>query len=108
MIHRLREEGLSISAIARRVGLDRKTARKYLKHGLKVPRYGPRAPRIAQRTTSKPRSAIIVQTAAIRPTPAPTVIAAARPALNDVWVATSIAGPELATATFRKTSNIAS
>ena len=45
MIHQLREEGLSISAIARRVGLDRKTVRKYLKHGLNAPRYGPRAPR---------------------------------------------------------------
>ena len=45
MIHQLREEGLSISAIARRAGLDRKTVRKYLKHGLTAPRYGPRAPR---------------------------------------------------------------
>ena len=46
MIHQLREEGLSISAIARRAGLDRKTVRKYLKHGLNAPRYGPRAPRV--------------------------------------------------------------
>ena len=45
MIHQLREEGLSISAIARRAGLDRKTVRKHLKAGLKGPSYGPRAPR---------------------------------------------------------------
>ena len=36
MIHQLREEGLSISAIARRVGLDR----KYLKAGLTGRRMG--------------------------------------------------------------------
>ncbi len=45
MIHQLREEGLSISAIARRVGMDRKTVRKYLQVGLQAPSYGPRAPR---------------------------------------------------------------
>lgn len=44
MIHQLREEGLSISAIARRVGLGCKTVRKHLKAGLKAPSYGPRAP----------------------------------------------------------------
>ena len=45
MIYQLREEGLSIAAIARRVGMDRKTVRKYLKAGLAAPSYGPRAPR---------------------------------------------------------------
>ena len=43
--HELRHQGLSISAIARRTGLDRKTVRKYLAQGLQGPRYGPRAPR---------------------------------------------------------------
>jgi transposase len=45
MIHQLRREGLSIRAIARRAGLDRKTVRKYLALGLDAPRYGPRSPR---------------------------------------------------------------
>ena len=45
VIHELRHQGLSISAIARHTGLDRKTVRKYLKQGLQAPRYGPRAPR---------------------------------------------------------------
>lgn len=45
VIHELHQEGLSISAIAQRTGLDRKTVRKYLKRGLKTPRYGPRTPR---------------------------------------------------------------
>ena len=36
---------LSISAIARRTDLDRKTVRKYLKRGLTAPSYGPRSPR---------------------------------------------------------------
>lgn len=43
LIHDLRRQGLSISAIARKVGSDRKTVRKYLQQGLDVPVYGPRA-----------------------------------------------------------------
>jgi transposase len=45
VIHQLREQGESITEIARRTGLDRKTVRKYLNQGLERPRYGPRAPR---------------------------------------------------------------
>ncbi len=45
MIHDLKEQGLSIKAIAQRTGMDRKTVRKYLKQGLSVPTYGPREPR---------------------------------------------------------------
>lgn len=45
MILDLHRQGLSIGAIARRAGLDRKTVRKYLARGLEPPCYGPRAPR---------------------------------------------------------------
>ena len=41
----LQRQGLSVSAIARRVGLDRKTVRRYLERGLEPPTYGPRPPR---------------------------------------------------------------
>ncbi|APX18080.1 integrase (plasmid) [Phaeobacter inhibens] len=42
LIHDLRRQGLSISAIARKVGSDRKTVRKYLEQGLQAPSYSPR------------------------------------------------------------------
>ena len=45
VIHELRHQWLSISAIARHTGLTRTTARKYLDQGLQAPRYGPRVPR---------------------------------------------------------------
>ena len=45
VIHQLREQGESITTIAKRTGLDRKTVRKYLRRGLERPKYGPRAPR---------------------------------------------------------------
>lgn len=45
LIHDLKKQGLSISAIARKVGCDRKTVRKHLERGLEAPTYGPRAPR---------------------------------------------------------------
>lgn len=45
MINDLHKQGLSISAIARKVSCDRKTVRKYLETGLEAPVYGPRQPR---------------------------------------------------------------
>jgi len=48
MILDLHRQGLSVSAIARRSGLDRKTVRKYIESGLEPPAYGPRQPRPAK------------------------------------------------------------
>ncbi|RUQ75224.1 IS21 family transposase [Azospirillum doebereinerae] len=45
MILDLAREGLTVSAIARRTGLDRKTIRKYIVQGLEPPAYTPRPPR---------------------------------------------------------------
>lgn len=45
LIHDLKKQGLSISAIARKVGCDRKTVRTHLARGLEAPVYGPRQPR---------------------------------------------------------------
>jgi transposase len=45
MILDLHRQGLSISAIARESGFDRKTVRRYIERGLEPPRYGPRKPR---------------------------------------------------------------
>jgi transposase len=41
----LHKQGLNVSAIAARLGMDRKTVRKYIAAGVEVPRYGPRSPR---------------------------------------------------------------
>ena len=49
MILELHRQGLKVSAIARKTGLDRKTVRKYIARGLEPPTYGPREPR--QKTT---------------------------------------------------------
>lgn len=46
MILELYQQGVSISAIARRLELDRKTVRRYIAQGLEPPSYGPRAPRV--------------------------------------------------------------
>lgn len=45
MILDLHRQGLSVSAIARASGADRKTVRKYIERGLETPVYGPRQPR---------------------------------------------------------------
>ena len=45
MLQELKRKGLSISAIAQRTGLDRKTVRKHLGRGLAAPAYSPREPR---------------------------------------------------------------
>jgi transposase len=45
MILELHRQGLSATAIARQLGIDRKTVRKYIIRGLEPPAYGPRQPR---------------------------------------------------------------
>lgn len=45
MILDLHRQGLPVSAIARAVGVDRKTVRKYIARGLEPPVYGPREAR---------------------------------------------------------------
>ncbi len=43
--HQLRQQGMSVRAIAQHTGYNRGTVTKYLKNGLKAPRYKPRPPR---------------------------------------------------------------
>ena len=45
MIIDLHRQGVSVSAIARQTGLDRKTVRRYIERGLEPPAYSPRKPR---------------------------------------------------------------
>ena len=54
MILELHRQGVSVSAIARRVGLDRKTVRRYIAQGLEPPTYGPRQPRVTQLRAFEP------------------------------------------------------
>ena len=42
MILELHRQGLTVSAIARQLGMDRKTVRRYIARGLEPPSYGPR------------------------------------------------------------------
>lgn len=44
----LHRQGLSLSAIARQTGLDRKTVRRYVQRGLEPPAYQPRPPRMGK------------------------------------------------------------
>ena len=46
MILDLHRQGLTVSAIARKLGVDRKTVRKCIARGLEPPIYGPRKPRL--------------------------------------------------------------
>jgi transposase len=43
MILELHRQGLKVAAIARQLGVDRKTVRKYISRGLEPPAYGPRS-----------------------------------------------------------------
>ena len=43
MILELHRQGLSVTAIARRIGRDPKTVRKYIERGIEAPAYGPRS-----------------------------------------------------------------
>jgi transposase len=43
MILELHRQGLKVSAIARQLGIDRKTVRRYIARGLEPPTYGPRS-----------------------------------------------------------------
>jgi transposase len=54
LIHDLKRQGLTVSAIARKVGLDRKTVRRHLERGMEPPVYGPRAPRPRQLASYEP------------------------------------------------------
>ena len=44
LIHDFKRQGLTITAIARQVGLDRKTGRRYLQRGIEPAAYKPRKP----------------------------------------------------------------
>jgi transposase len=48
MILELHRQGVSVSAIARQVGLDRKTVHKYIERGLEPPAYGPRPRQVSK------------------------------------------------------------
>jgi transposase len=64
LINDLHQQGLSISAIARKVGCDRKTVKKYIERGLEAPCYGPRA---ARSTVLDPYTAYLTERVAAFP-----------------------------------------
>ena len=45
VILELHQQGMTVSAIARRTGLHRSTVAKYIARGIEPPAYGPRSPR---------------------------------------------------------------
>ena len=45
VILELHQQGMTVSAIARRTGLHRSTVAKYVARGIEPPAYGPRSPR---------------------------------------------------------------
>lgn len=45
MLHQLHNDGVSVSEISRRLNMDRKTVRRYIRQGLEPPAYGPRVSR---------------------------------------------------------------
>src|SRR3954469_25957009 len=55
MILELHRQGLTVSAIARQLGIDRKTVAKYIARGLEPPAYGPRPRAAGLRTAPTPR-----------------------------------------------------
>jgi transposase len=64
MILDLHRQGLSVSAIARQIGADRKTVRKYIERGMVAPCYRPRKPR---RTVIDPYAAYLRERVAAYP-----------------------------------------
>src|SRR6201985_4020802 len=54
MILELHRQGISMSAIARQWGVDRKTLRRCIAQGLEPPTYGPRQSRISQLHACEP------------------------------------------------------
>jgi transposase len=54
MILELHRQGVSVSAIARRLALDRKTVRRYIAQGLEPPAYGPRQPLVSKLRAFEP------------------------------------------------------
>ena len=50
VILELHQQGMTVSAIARRTGLHRSTVKKYLDRGIEPPAYGPRSPRLTKLT----------------------------------------------------------
>ena len=46
MILELHRQGLKVAVIARQLGIDRKTVRKYISRGLEPPTYRPRRPEL--------------------------------------------------------------